>query len=38
MFTCLALALGVSFAELPGLAAEVEAEARALARIQADRT
>jgi hypothetical protein len=31
MLTCLALALGVSFAELPALAAEVEAEARELA-------
>jgi len=31
MLTCLALALGVSFAELPSLAAEVEAEARELA-------
>ncbi|MGD9966723.1 MAG: hypothetical protein AB7T59_09400 [Hyphomonadaceae bacterium] len=30
MLTCLALALGVSFAELPSLAAEVETEARAL--------
>lgn len=30
MLTCLALALGVSFAELPALAAEVEAEAREL--------
>lgn len=30
MLTCLALVLGVSFAELPTLAAEVEAEARAL--------
>lgn len=30
MLTCLALALGVSFAELPTLAADVESEARAL--------
>ncbi len=30
MFTCLALALGVSFAELPSLATEVETEARSL--------
>ena len=30
MLTCLALALGVSFAELPTLAADVETEARAL--------
>lgn len=30
MLTCLALALGVSFAELPSLAAEVEADARRL--------
>jgi hypothetical protein len=31
MLTCLAVALGVSFAELPALAVEVETEARALA-------
>jgi hypothetical protein len=30
MLTCLALVLGVSFAELPSLAAEVEGEARTL--------
>jgi hypothetical protein len=30
MLTCLALALGVSLADLPALAAEVETEARAL--------
>ncbi len=30
MLTCLALALGVTMAELPALATEVEAEARAL--------
>ncbi|MEZ5956796.1 MAG: hypothetical protein R3C27_06260 [Hyphomonadaceae bacterium] len=30
MLTCLALVLGVSFVELPSLAAEVEGEARAL--------
>jgi hypothetical protein len=30
MFTCVALMLGVSLAELPAAAAEVEAEARAL--------
>ena len=30
MLTCLALMLGVGFAELPSLAAEVEAEARTL--------
>lgn len=30
MLTCIALMLGVSLAELPSLAAEVEAEARAL--------
>lgn len=30
MLTCIALVLGVSFAELPSLAAEVEAEARTL--------
>lgn len=30
MLTCLALVLGVSFAELPALATEVEAEARTL--------
>lgn len=30
MLTCIALVLGVTFAELPSLAAEVEAEARTL--------